>query len=92
VQLGAAATTVILHPFASLLDNVLVGQFLEVGIDIVGINIHYIGITETGDGVRGQRHVVTSSTCLALVVMQVSKLQINRVAIGFECGIIFSHN
>jgi hypothetical protein len=47
VQLGATATTAILHPLASLLDDILIGQSLEVGNDVVGINVHCIGIAET---------------------------------------------
>jgi hypothetical protein len=47
VQLGAAATTVILHPLTPLLDNVLIGQSLEVGIDVVGIDVHRIRIAKT---------------------------------------------
>jgi hypothetical protein len=77
VRLGAAATTAILHLLAPLLDNVLFGQSLEVGIDVVGIDIHCIGIAETGGGARSQEHVVTGSACLALVVLQVGDLQVD---------------
>jgi hypothetical protein len=77
VQLRAAATTAILHPLASLLDNVLIRQSLKVGINVVGIDIHCIGIMETRGRARSQRRVVTGSTCLALVIVQVSELQVD---------------
>jgi hypothetical protein len=92
VWLRAAATIAILHLFAPLLDDVLVGQSLKVGIDVVSIDVHRVGIVETRGEARSQRCVVTGSACLALVVLQVSDLQIYQVAIGFECGIIFCHN
>jgi hypothetical protein len=44
---------------------------LEVGINVVGIDIHCVGIAKTADGARSQEQVVTGSTCLALVVVQV---------------------
>jgi hypothetical protein len=47
VQLRATTTTAILHPFAPLLDNVLIEQSLKVGIDVVGIDVHCVGIAET---------------------------------------------
>jgi hypothetical protein len=84
--------TAILHPFAPLLDNFLVEQSLEVGINVVGINVHCIGVAENGGGARSQRQIVTNSTCLALVVVQVSELQVNQVAVGLKHGIVFCHN
>jgi hypothetical protein len=77
VRLRAAATTAILHPFAPLLDNVLVGQSLEVGIDVVSIDIYRVGVAETGGGARSRGRIVTGCACLALVVVQVSELQID---------------
>jgi hypothetical protein len=47
---------------------------------------------ETGSGAKSQRCVVTGSTCLALVVLQVGDLQVDGVAIGLERGVIFCHN
>jgi hypothetical protein len=55
VRLGAAATTAILHLFVPLLDDVLVGQSLKVGIDVVSIDVHRIGIAETRGGARSRR-------------------------------------
>jgi hypothetical protein len=52
MQLEAAATTAILYLLAPLLDDVLVGQSLEVEIDVVSINVHRIGIAETRGGAR----------------------------------------
>jgi hypothetical protein len=92
VRLGAAATTAILHPFTPLLDDVLVGQSLEVGIDVVGIDIHRIGIAETGGGTRSRRRVITGCACLALVVVQVSELQIDGVAVGLESVVVLGHD
>jgi hypothetical protein len=77
VQLKAAAMIVILHLLAPLLDNVLIKQSLEVEIDVVGIDVHYVGIIETKGRARNQRLVITDSACLALVVVQVCELQIN---------------
>jgi hypothetical protein len=74
VRLRAAAMTAIFHPLVPLLDNVLVGQSLEVGINVVGIDVHRVGIAETGSGARSQRRVITGSACLTLVVLQVSDL------------------
>jgi hypothetical protein len=54
VRLGAAAMTAIFHPFALLLDDVLVGQSLEVGINVVSIDVHRIRIAETGGGARSR--------------------------------------
>jgi hypothetical protein len=54
VQLRAAVTTAILHLFAPLLDNVLIGQSLKVGINVISIDVYCIGIAETGDGARSQ--------------------------------------
>jgi hypothetical protein len=82
VQLRATATTVILHPLAPLLNNVLVGQSLEVGIDIVGIDVHRVGITKIRGRAKSQGRVVTGSACLALVVLQIGDLQVDRVAVG----------
>jgi hypothetical protein len=92
VRLRAAATTAILHPLAPLLDNVLVGQSLEVGIHVVGIDVHRIGIAEIKSGARSQRRIVTGSACLALVVVQVGELQINRMAVGLECVVVLGYN
>jgi hypothetical protein len=47
VQLRAAVTIVILHSFAPLLNYILIGQSLKVGINVVGINIYCVGIAET---------------------------------------------
>jgi hypothetical protein len=91
VRLRAAATIAILYPFAPLLDDVLVGQSLEVGIDVVGIDIHGVGIVETGGGARNRRRV-TKCACLVLIVLQIGDLQVNGVAIGLERGVVFSHN
>jgi hypothetical protein len=77
VQLRAAAMTAILHPLAPLLDNVLIGQFLKVGINVVGINVHRVGIMETRGGAESQGRIITGSTCLALVVLQVGDLQVD---------------
>jgi hypothetical protein len=74
VRLEAAATTAILHPFAPLLDNVLVGQSLKVEINVVGINVYHIRIVETGGRARSQGQIVTGSACLALIVVQISEL------------------
>jgi hypothetical protein len=52
VRLRAAATTAILHLFAPLLHDVLVGQSLKVGIDVVGIDVHCVRIAESGGGAR----------------------------------------
>jgi hypothetical protein len=92
VRLRAAATTAILHPLAPLLHNVLVGQSLEVGIDVVSIDVHCVGIAETGGGAKSRRRVVTGSTCLALVVVQVCELQIDEVTVGLESVIILSYD
>jgi hypothetical protein len=92
MQLRAAATTAILHLFAPLLEDVLIGQSLEVEIDVVGIDVHRVWIAKTGGRARSRRRVVTGGARLALVVLQVSDLQIDRVAIGLEHGIIFCHN
>jgi hypothetical protein len=92
VRLRAAATTAILYLLTPLLDNVLVGQSLEVGINIVGINIHCVGIAETGSGARSRRRIVTGSACLALVVLQVGDLQVDGVAIGLQRGVVFCHD
>jgi hypothetical protein len=92
VRLGAVATTAILHPFAPLLDNVLVGQSLEVGIDVVGIDIHCIGIAETRGRARSRRRVITGCACLALVVVQVRELQVDGVAIGLESVVVLGHD
>jgi hypothetical protein len=59
----------ILHPFTLLLDNVLVGQSLEVGVNVVSIDVHRIWIAETRGGARSRGRVVTGSACLALVVL-----------------------
>jgi hypothetical protein len=77
VQLEAAATTAILHLLVPLLDNVLIGQFLEVEIDVVGIDVYCVGITETGGRAKNQGQIITGSACLALVVVQISELQID---------------
>jgi hypothetical protein len=77
VQLGAAVTTAVFYLFAPLLNDVLVGQSLEVGINVVSINIHSVRIMETEGGARSQRRVVTGSAYLALVILQVSDLQVN---------------
>jgi hypothetical protein len=77
VGFGPAAMIAILHPFVPLLDDILVGQSLEVGIDIIGIDVHCVGITEAESRAKSQRQVVTGSACLALVIVQVSELQIN---------------
>jgi hypothetical protein len=82
VQLRAAAITAILHLLAPLFNDVLVGQSLEVEIDVVGIDVHRVGIAETRGGAKSQEQVVTSSACLALVVLQVGDLQVDRVAVG----------
>jgi hypothetical protein len=74
MQLGATATTAILHPFAPLLDDVFIGQSLEVGINVVGINVHHVRIMKARGRARSWGWVVTSSTYLALVVLQVSDL------------------
>jgi hypothetical protein len=87
VQLRAATMTAILHPLAPLLDDVLVGQSLEIGINVVGINVHRIGIVKTRGRARSRRQIITGSACLALVV-----LQVNRVAVGLERGVVFCHN
>jgi hypothetical protein len=92
VRLRAAAMTVIFHPLAPLLDNVLVGQSLEVGINVVGIDVHCVGIAETGGGARSQGRIVTGSACLALIVLQVGDLQVDGVAVGLQCGVIFCHD
>jgi hypothetical protein len=92
VQLRAAATTAILHPFAPLLDDVLVGQSLKVGIDVVSIDVHRIGVAETGGGARSRRRVITSCACLALVVVQVRELQIDGVAVGLESVVILGYD
>jgi hypothetical protein len=92
VQLQAAATTAILHPFAPLLHDVLVGQSLEVGVDVVGIDVHRVRIAETGGGARGRGRVVTGCACLALVVVQVRELQIDGVAVGLESVVVFGHD
>jgi hypothetical protein len=92
MRLGAAATTAILHPFAPLLDNVLVGQSLKVGIDVVGIDVHCVWIAETGGGVRSQGRIITGCACLALVVVQVGELQINGVAVGLKRVVIFGYD
>jgi hypothetical protein len=55
MRLRATATTAILHSFTPLLDNIFIGQSLEVGINIVGIDVYCIGITETRGGARSQR-------------------------------------
>jgi hypothetical protein len=47
VRLRAVTTTAILHPFAPLLDDILIGQSLEVRINVVGIDVHCVGIAET---------------------------------------------
>jgi hypothetical protein len=44
---------------------------LEVGINVIGIDVYCIGIAKTAGGARSQEQVVTGSTCLALVVVQV---------------------
>jgi hypothetical protein len=92
MQLRAAAMTAILHPFAPLLDDVFVGQSLEVGVDVIGINDHRIRITETGGRAESQRRVVTGCACLALVVVQVSELQVNQVTIGLERVVVFCYD
>jgi hypothetical protein len=92
VRLGAAATTAILYPLAPLLHDVLVGQSLEVGINVVSINIHCIGIAEIRGGAGSQGRVVTSCACLALVVVQVGELQVDRVAIGLEHVVVLGYN
>jgi hypothetical protein len=51
VRLRAAAMTAILHPLAPLLDDILVGQSLEVGVNVVGVDVYRVRIAETGDGV-----------------------------------------
>jgi hypothetical protein len=84
--------TVILHPLTPLLHDVLVGQFLEVGINVVSIDVHCVGITETGGGARSRGRVVTGCACLALVVVQVGELQVNRVAIGLECVVVLRYD
>jgi hypothetical protein len=63
-----------------------------VGIDVVSIDVHRIGIAETGGGTRSQRRVVTGCACLALVVVQVRKLQINGMAVGLESVIVLGYN
>jgi hypothetical protein len=92
VQLRATAMTAILHLLAPLLDDILVGQSLEVRINVVSIDVHCIGIAETGGRARSQRRVVTGSACLALVVMQVSELQIDRVAVGLKRVIVLGYD
>jgi hypothetical protein len=54
MRLRAAATTAILYSFTPLLDNVLIKQFLEVGIDVVGINVYCVWIVETEGRARSQ--------------------------------------
>jgi hypothetical protein len=92
VRLEAAATTAILHPLAPLLDDVLIGQSLEVGIDVIGIDVHRIGIAETGGRAGSQGRVVTGCACLALVVVQVCELQVNGVAVGLESVVVLGHD
>jgi hypothetical protein len=92
MQLRAAAMTAILHPLAPLLDAVLIGQSLKVEIDVVGIDVHCVGIAETGGRARSRRRVITGSACLALIVVQVGELQIDQVAIGLERVIVFCYN
>jgi hypothetical protein len=77
VRLKATAMIAILHLLAPLLDNVLVGQSLEVEIDVVSIDVHCIGIAETRSRARNQRQIVTGSTYLVLVVLQISDLQVD---------------
>jgi hypothetical protein len=77
MQFRPAATTAIFHPFAPLLDDVLVGQSLEVGVDVVSINVHRVWIAETEGGARSREHIITGSACLALVVLQVGDLQVD---------------
>jgi hypothetical protein len=55
VRLRAAATTAILHLFVPLFDNVLVEQSLEVRINVVGIDVHRVGIAKTRGRARSQR-------------------------------------
>jgi hypothetical protein len=92
VRLGAVTTTAILHPFAPLLDDVLIGQSLEVGIDVVSIDVHRIGIVETGGGARSRGQIITGCACLALVVVQVYELQIDGVAVGLESVVVLGHD
>jgi hypothetical protein len=92
VRLRAAATTAILHPLAPLLYDVLVGQSLEVGIDVVSIDVYRIGIAKTGGGAESRGRVVTGCACLALVVVQVGKLQVDRVAIGLERVVVLCYD
>jgi hypothetical protein len=84
--------TAILHLLAPLLHDVLVGQSLEVEIDVVSIDVHRVGIAETGGGARSRRRIVTGCACLALVVVQVCELQIDGVAVGLESVVIFGYD
>jgi hypothetical protein len=69
MRLEATAMIAILLPLVPLLDDVLVRKSLEVEINVVGIDVHCVGIAETEGRVRSQGQVVTSSACLALVVV-----------------------
>jgi hypothetical protein len=66
--------TAILHLFAPLLNDILIGQSLEVGVDIISIDVYCVGIAETRGRARSQRQIVTGGACLALVVVQVGEL------------------
>jgi hypothetical protein len=92
VRLRAAATITILHPFTPLLDDVLVGQSLEVEVDVVGIDVHCIRIAESGGEARNRGQIVTGCACLALVVVQVGELQVDRVAIGLERVVVLCYD